>query len=71
MAESARRHDVSDAVWALLGPHLPGQSGQWGGIAKDNRQCQEPLFIHRHCPDSLSRTMTHNLMTILSKGVSS
>ena len=32
------RHDLSDRHWALLEPHLPGQAGQWGGIAKDNRQ---------------------------------
>ena len=37
MTNPQRRHDISDAAWALLEPHLPGQSGQWGGIAKDNR----------------------------------
>lgn len=36
-----RRHDVSDTIWELLMPHLPGQKGQWGGVAKDNR-----LFIN-------------------------
>jgi transposase len=36
-----RRHDVSDATWALLEPHLPGRKGQHGGVAKDNR-----LFIN-------------------------
>lgn len=36
-----RRHDISDRVWNLLALHLPGQSGSWGGIAKDNR-----LFIN-------------------------
>ena len=41
MTNSQRRHDISDAAWALLEPHLPGQSGQWGGVAKDNR-----LFIN-------------------------
>ena len=41
MTNPQRRHDISDAAWALLEPHLPGQSGQWGGIAKDNR-----LFIN-------------------------
>ena len=41
MTNPQRRHDISDAVWALLEPHLPGQSGQWEGIAKDNR-----LFIN-------------------------
>jgi transposase len=37
MEEAYRRHDISDGVWALLEPHLPGQPGQWGGIADDNR----------------------------------
>ena len=32
-----RRHDISDAAWKVIEPHLPGQAGQWGGIAKDNR----------------------------------
>ena len=36
-----RRHDISDRVWALLEPHLPGTKGGWGRIAKDNR-----LFIN-------------------------
>lgn len=36
-----RRHDVSDRVWGALEPLLPGQEGQWGGIARDNR-----LFIN-------------------------
>ena len=36
-----RRHDISDKVWALLEPHLPGREGAWGGVAKDNR-----LFIN-------------------------
>ena len=36
-----RRHDISDNVWNLLEPHLPGRSGSWGGIARDNR-----LFIN-------------------------
>ena len=36
-----RRHDISDRVWELLSPHLPGQSGSWVGIAQDNR-----LFIN-------------------------
>ena len=36
-----RRHDISDAVWLLLAPHLPGRTGQWGGVARDNQ-----LFIN-------------------------
>jgi transposase len=38
------RHDISDEVWALLEPHLPGQRGQWGGIAKDNRTFIKGVF---------------------------
>ena len=37
MDASCHRHDISDKVWALLEPHLPGQRGRWGGIAWDNR----------------------------------
>ena len=41
MRASHRRHDISDKTWKLLEPHLPGRSGIWGGVAKDNR-----LFIN-------------------------
>ena len=41
MTEAYRRHDITDQVWALLEPHLPGREGRWGGVAKDNR-----LFIN-------------------------
>ena len=37
MEASYHRHDINDKVWELLGPHLPRQRGQWGGIAQDNR----------------------------------
>jgi transposase len=36
-----RRHDISDKVWNILEPHLPGRKGSWGGNARDNR-----LFIN-------------------------
>ncbi len=36
--ESLHRHDISDRAWTLLEPHLPGRKGQWGGIARNNRQ---------------------------------
>jgi len=36
-----RRHDITDRIWNILDPHLPGRSGVWGGNAKDNR-----LFIN-------------------------
>ncbi|PTY02772.1 IS5 family transposase [Verrucomicrobia bacterium LW23] len=38
---SHRRHDISDSIWALLEPRLPGREGAWGGQARDNR-----LFIN-------------------------
>ena len=39
-----RRHDISDRVWLLIAPHLPGQKGMHGGIAKDNRQFINAVF---------------------------
>lgn len=30
MKGAHRRHDISDKVWKLLEPHLPGQAGSWG-----------------------------------------
>lgn len=46
--ESHRRHDLSDAQWALIEPHLPGQVGQWGRVAKDNRTfVNAVLFVLR------------------------
>ncbi len=44
MENTQRRHDITDAVWALLSPHLPGQAGQWGGVAKDNRRFLNGVF---------------------------
>lgn len=41
MPKAHRRHDISDRIWSLLEPHLPGRKGSWGGSAKDNR-----LFIN-------------------------
>lgn len=38
MSDSQHRHDLNDRQWATLAPHLPGQRGQWGGIAYDNRR---------------------------------
>lgn len=35
---------VSDEVWALIERHLPGQRGQWGGVAKDNRTFINAVF---------------------------
>ena len=44
MGNSQRRHDISDVACALLEPYLPGQSGQWGGVAKDNRLFIDAVF---------------------------
>ena len=44
MREDCHRHDISDEVWLLLEPLLSGQSGQWGGIARNNRQFLNGVF---------------------------
>jgi transposase len=44
MSTAIHRHDISDKVWALLEPHLPGQRGQWGGTAHDNRRFINAVF---------------------------
>ena len=37
MSSSAlRSHDISNRTWELLAAHLPGQTEDWGGVAKDN-----------------------------------
>ena len=36
MSNEQQQHDISNEVWNLLEPRLPGQRGQWGGIAQDN-----------------------------------
>ena len=36
-----RRHDISDKLWKLLQPHLPGRTGSVGRPSSDNR-----LFIN-------------------------
>jgi len=38
MSKEQYRHDVSDEVWAKIEPHFPGQKGQWGRVADDNRR---------------------------------
>jgi len=44
MGADFQRHDITDEAWELLEPHLPGQVGQWGGIAKDNRKFINAVF---------------------------
>ena len=38
------RHDISDEIWALLKLLLAGQAGQWGRIAKNNREFLNGVF---------------------------
>ena len=44
MEKSQHRHDISDKAWTILEPMLPGQRGQWGGIAEDNRRFINGVF---------------------------
>lgn len=38
------RHDITERVWKILEPMLPGRKGQRGGIAKDNRKFINAVF---------------------------
>ncbi len=44
MSKIHRRHDLSDRLWSLLESLLPGQQGQWGGHARDNRLFLNAVF---------------------------
>lgn len=44
MQNEQQRHDIDDEIWELLRPLLPGQEGQWGGIAEDNRRFLNGVF---------------------------
>ena len=44
MEASYHRHDIDDHAWAIIEPLLPGQKGQWGGIAQDNRRFINAVF---------------------------
>ena len=44
MKNGIHRHDISDTAWKILEPLLPGQKGQWGGIAQDNRRFINAVF---------------------------
>jgi len=39
-----KRHDISDEMWAKISPILPGQKGQWGGVAHNNRRFINAVF---------------------------
>ena len=47
-----RRHDISDRLWNLLSPHLPGSSGSVGRPAEDNRLFINAVFLDpkNRCP---------------------
>ena len=44
MEADYHRHDLNDHAWSLLEPKLPGQKGQWGGVAQDNRRFINAVF---------------------------
>ena len=44
MKAAHRRHDISDKVWELLEPHLPGREGTRGVTARDNRNFLNAVF---------------------------
>ena len=44
MTASHRRQDISDEVWELLQPHLPGGPGKKDRPARDNRLFLNAVF---------------------------
>jgi len=44
-----RRHDISGRVRELLGPHLLGHQGTWGGNARNNRKFINAVFWILSC----------------------
>ncbi len=44
MLASHRRHDISDRVWEVLKPHLPGSEGKVGRPPFDNRLFLNAVF---------------------------
>jgi hypothetical protein len=44
MEAAYHRHNISDAIWALLEEHLPGRKGTWGDNARDNRPFLNTCF---------------------------
>lgn len=41
MSNKQQRHDISDEVWNLLEPHLPGQRGKRGTICQHFRRWRD------------------------------
>ncbi len=46
MTAAYHRHDMSDSVWTLLEPNLPGQRGQWGDCAGQQKVYQWCILGH-------------------------
>lgn len=44
MPAAHHRHDISDRLWSLIEPHLPGSPGKVGRKAHDNRQFINAVF---------------------------
>jgi transposase len=45
MENAQHRHDISDEMWEIISPNLPGQSGSWGGSnANDTRTFINGVF---------------------------
>ncbi|SEI50663.1 Putative transposase of IS4/5 family [Nitrosomonas eutropha] len=44
IAQSHRRHDISDKAWVLFEEPLPGRERAWGGVARDNHQFINAVF---------------------------
>jgi transposase len=42
--QAYQRHDITDRVWELLEPRLPGRMGVWGGRAHNNRRFINAVF---------------------------
>ena len=64
MDASYHRHDISDEVWALLEPHLPGQRVQWGGITQETGALSMRCFWY-YVPAPLGATF----LQIMGNGV--
>jgi transposase len=56
MEAAYHRHDISDAMGALLEDHPAGRKGTWGGNARDNRQFLNACFCR---PDYWRLDLTH------------
>ena len=52
MSETAtpthRCRDISDLVWEIIAPHLPGGPGKVGRPAQDNRRFSNGVFLILH-----------------------